>query len=471
MKIKLDKATFRDLEHQASELGLGWMSDRDESYIYFTKWCYCDVEDRGYDSTVRYQYTWSDGKLSVDKTSATTVLRNTDYVEDVTEVEKELSVIKSLLNKLLGKSDIIKQFNDKKFTVIEPLYTPFGKIDGHGDSYKDENGPYELVKAFEEHREGLQKAINHVHKTDCFDIVKAWVNEKETELGGEVVQALQPLVEVRYTEKAYELRKAGKLKGPSIGCSAWTEDVIKGLKDELKQHPKRFLSKFDFSEKRHHLSLTTESVGGPASGEDWYIDMNKSLLAPEDLAMIEEDLGEEFKELEKKHLQDSLDNQKAPSTSEVEAQDAGVDNKTLNKGKDDNMSDNITKAEFEALQVELAKMKAEAKKNEVEKSLAKYGLEDEVLTGLAGALVTTEDYSPITKALDVLVARVVEAETQAKEDVEKASAKTPETKLTSDIEKAMGEEEGVAPDEMLQASDELSEDKLKELRKHAAQNV
>lgn len=379
------------------------------------------------------------------------------------EVMKEIKGIKEMLKNFLSRTEVLKQFNDKTFTIIEPLYTPFGKVDGHGDGYKDANGPVELVKSFEGHKDTLQKAINHTHKTDCFDIVKSWVTTKEVVLGGVTIPALQPLVELRYTEKAYNLRKQGKLLGPSIGCSAWTESVVKSLREEMKVNPKRLISEFDFSEKRHHLSLTTPAVGGPASQENWYVDMNKSKLAPEDLALLEE-LGEEFTELEKK--QDAVSNQeKAPSTSELEAQDAGVDNKTLNKGKDDNMSDTITKAEFEALQAELAKMKADkevSEKKAVVAELSKYSLDEEVATSLAGVMVAVEDYTVITKALDALASRVQEAET-AKADLEK-SVKTGEAKEPTQLEKDMSAEEGEGSDESLEKSNELTDDILKKYR-------
>lgn len=373
-----------------------------------------------------------------------------------TSVKEELSVIKTLLNKLLNKTEVIKQFNDKKFTVIEPLYTPFGVVDGHGDAYKDEDGPYDLVKSFNEYKDTMQKAINHEHKTDCFDIVKAWVNEKESTLGGIKVSKLQPLVELKYTEKAYELRKAGKLLGPSIGCTAWTEEVVKSLKEEFSQKPKRYISEFDFSKRRHHLSLTTKSVGGPASCQDWYIDMNKSMNNSEDLALIG-DLGEEFTELEKKKNLDTVSNQEeAPSTSgTVEASDAGVDKETLDKGNQTTMStENIEKE----LRKQIAVMQAE-------KDLAKYAFEEEVSKGLAEALVDVSDKELLYKALDVLVARV-DAEKQEVAEIKKSleGKEVKEVKETTELEKAMAAPEGEAGDEGITAPETQTDEVLKALR-------
>lgn len=385
----------------------------------------------------------------------------TDEIENPQEdeVKKELGVIKSMLAKLLGKSDVIKQFNDKTYEIIEPLYSPFGKVDGHLDTYKDKNGPFDLVKSFSAYKDTMQKAINHDHKTDCFDIVEAWVNEKATKFeDGTEVGELQPLVKLRYTEKAYKARKEGRLLGPSIGCSAWTESVVKSLSEEFKKTPKRFLSEFDFSQKRHHLSLTTKSVGGPASQENWFIDLNKAMKDPEDLALLEE-LGEEYTELEKK--QAVYNQEKAPSTSATEAPDAGVDNETLNKGKEDTMSD-ISKAEFEALQKELAEMKAEKVKGEVEKSLTKYELDEEVQKGLAGVLVAVEDKEAVTKALDALVARVEAVKTE-KEELAKA-AEGKEVKEPTELEKAMAEEEGEMSEETLSKAEGLTDEVLKKYR-------
>ncbi len=457
MSNTITKATFRDLESQADASSLGWLSDRDENYLYFTKWVWEEESDSGTDQTKRYDYTWSEGKLAIDVESAVTVLRTTDYIKDSDPVGKELGVIKNMLSKLLNKTEVIKQFNDKTFTIVEPLYTPFGSVDGHGDGYKDENGPHDLVKSFEANKDTIQKAINHEHKTECFDIVKAWVNTKEATLGGITVAPLQPLVELKYTEKAYNLRKAGKLLGPSIGCSAWTEDVIKSLKDEMKVEPKRLLSEFDFSQKRHHLSLTTPSVGGPASCENWFIDMNKSMKTPEDLALLEE-LGEEFTDLEKK-LQSVSDQEEAPSTSgTLEAQDAGVDKETLNKGNETTMSDNKEVNELAELRKQVAVMQSE-------KDLAKYSFDAEVSKGVAEALVDVTDKVAVFKALDVLVARVTEA-VEAKATIEK-SLEGKEIKEPTKLEKALAEAEGQAGDEGIAPSDELTDDILKQYREKA----
>lgn len=452
-KVTVDKQTYRDFREQVSNLPIGYVVDHDDNYLYTEEW-----DDGGY-QTVRIPYTMTNGVVSVDTSAKEVVVRDTTYDVVQSPVEKKLGTLEAMVAKLLGRSEL-RKFNDKSCEVIEPLYTPFGKVDGHGDAYKDENGPYDLVKSFNDNIDTIQKAINHEHATDCFDIVEAWVNDKDTVLAGEPVTALQPLVKLRYTEKAYELRKANKLQAPSIGCNAWTEAVNKSLKDEMEVKPQRYLFDFDFSEKKHHLSLTTASVGGPASGENWFIDLSKAMKDPEDLAILDE-LGEEFKELEKKK-QVSLDNQeKAPSTSGTEAQDAGVDNTTLNEGKDNNMSDTISKAEFEALQTELAKMKAEKVKTDVEKSVASYQFEADVLEGLVGALVDVDDKDAVIKAFDVLVARVESAESD-KAEVEK-SAKTP-AKEPTELEKAMAQEEGEAGDEHLSEAQSKQDSVLKQYR-------
>lgn len=380
------------------------------------------------------------------------------------EVKKELGVIKSMLSKLLGKTEIIKQFNDKTYEVIEPLYSPFGKVDGHGDTYKDENGPFELVKSFNKYKDSIQKAINHDHKTDCFDIVEAWVNEKPTSLDdGTQISGLQPMVKLKYTEKAYKARREGRLLGPSIGCSAWTQEVVKSLSDEFKKDPKRFLSEFDFSQKRHHLSLTTESVGGPASGENWFIDLSKAMKDPNDLALLE-DLGEEYTELEKK--QAVYNQEKAPSTSEpLEAQDAGVDNKTLNKGNTNDMSETVNKAEYDAVLKRLAELEAKEKVAEVEKSLASYEFEEEIQKGLAGVLVAVENKEAITKALDSLVARVESVKSEKEELAKSLEGK--EVKEPTELEKAMAEEEGETSSEQLAKASALDAAKIEQYRKMA----
>ena len=439
--IKLSKQTYNDIRSQIENKLDGYVYDLDDQYAYFSKGEWED--DRYTSKTYRIPYNVSGGVVSLEEDSTEEVVKNTEYTPVIKVIEK--------LSSYFGSSNvevpIIKQFDEKNNTVIEPLYIAYGEVDGHGDTYKDEDAVHQLVKEFNDHKDTMQKAISHRHKTDCFDIVKAWVIEEESMLGDQKVPRLQPVVELKYSDKAFELRKEGKLLGPSIGCSAKEAELIKSLLDEIKSEgksaveAKRTLAGFDFSKKFSHLSLTTPSGGGPASLKEWMVVLEKGMQLNKEDSQLLEELEEEFTPLEKKLKADGGDSKEtAPSTPvDAGAQDAGVDNKTVNKGQDE-MS--------EALQKEIAELKKQLEAERVEKDLSKYSLEKEVSTELSKALVElSEDHrDAVIKSLDAVVAAgEAKAEELSKEkeevaaELEKAKEGTQED---NELAKQLADEKG-----------------------------
>lgn len=429
----LKKTQHKDLMSQVDNLGVGYVFDYDTEYLYTRRWVYdvIDNEERGVSRIYRTPYSIdSEGIVSVDFDEAEIVVEKSEY-----------TVVSKLISKFFGSTKVshkvIKQFDDKTNTVIEPLWVAYNEVDGHGDTYKNKDAVYQLVDNFEENKDSIQKAINHEHKTECFDIVKSYVIEEECYIGDALIPALQPVVVLKYSDKAFELRKQGKILGPSIGCYSWDAEIVKSLLDELGKKSvevKRTLAEFDFSEKRHHLSLTTPSAGGPASQKEWFVSLDKSMISKEDKALLEE-LGEEFTPLEKKLKSESVD-KTAPSTSvQKEAQDAGVDNKTVNRGNESDMS--------EELKQEIADLRKQLKVSEVEKSLGGYALSVEVIKGLTSELVELETYETITKAFDAYE-EVVKGLKAELEEVSTKLEKALETSESeeSELAKKLSKEEG-----------------------------
>lgn len=378
----------------------------------------------------------------------------------MTELTKdEVTLLEKLLSKFGGsdrevevkQSDkLIKQFNADKMEIVEPLYIAGGEVDGHGDAYKDPvEGPKQLVKALQEGQKAgtLQYSLFHKHKTKVFEITKSWVNEEEAVLeDGTKVPANQPLVITKFhNEKAYNARVDGRLTGLSIGALG-SVDMVKGLFDEMQasEEPTRLLSNFIMTHKAAHVAYTSPSQGGAASlkNEPFEIMKSKIVLDDEQKELLEE-FDEELTELEKAKLKASEVDSKAPSTSaEAEAQDAGVDNQTVNKGQD--MSDELKQ--------EIAELKKQLAAEKLEKSLAKYSLADEEASSLASALVELDESQreAVTKALDSVVAAgvaKVEALEAEKAELSKSLENAPkeENELLKKLEGEEGQESPVEP--------------------------
>ena len=86
-----------------------------------------------------------------------------------------------------------------------------------------------MVKSFNEANESgsLQTSLFHAHKTESFEVVKAWVNEVDCTIGETVVKEGQPIAKIHFlNEDAWELRKTGELMGLSIGARAKSVEVL-----------------------------------------------------------------------------------------------------------------------------------------------------------------------------------------------------------------------------------------------------
>lgn len=433
-KKKINKKSNQDFIDQiVSQIGDCCYFDHDDNYVYFKEYEWEDSTSE----LVRYPYTVdAKGVVTVDKEAEEYVVRDTSYT--VVEEPSDEGTMEKMLRKLLKEflptakqSNIIKQFNEESYTVTEPLYIAYGEVDGHGDTYKNEEAVFQLVKSLNESNEAgtLQPAWFHDVKSTKFSIGKAWVNEEEGMLGDNVCPRLQPLIDITFkSKKAFEMRKEGKIAGLSIGAKGCI-DLVKDLFSDLKSttKPKRLLSNFSFAHRNAHLSYTDWSVGGAASLKNNYF-LEKAMatsLNDEQKALLAE-LEEELVPLDKHLSKDSSDT--APSTPSG-AVNAGVDNEPT-KGNEDQMSAELQK------QVDELKKKLEA--NMIEKSLSKYELSEEDNSSLSSALADLDEAQRVSvlKVLDGVIAKhLVE-----KEELKKQVA-TP-SKEDSPLAKQLAKEEG-----------------------------
>ena len=61
--------------------------------------------------------------------------------------------------------------------------------------------------------------LYHISNTNKFEIIKSWINEIDMVIPtGQEVKEGTWLVKLRYSPELWEMKKAGKLQGVSIGC-------------------------------------------------------------------------------------------------------------------------------------------------------------------------------------------------------------------------------------------------------------
>jgi hypothetical protein len=198
-----------------------YLSDFDDTYVYFSKETYMDGSYTSYEYKLNYSIT---DLVNVSFSGEPQrVERLTEYKDVSTGEEVSKSFLDSIikgLEKHFGGSNkpalsVIKQFNDEEMIAVEKLYILPNTVDGQCDTI-DLEETHKLVKSFNEaNQDGtLQSSLFHGHKSQAFKVNKAWVNPYECMIGDTLVPEGQPLCE------AWELRKSGKLMGLSIGATA-----------------------------------------------------------------------------------------------------------------------------------------------------------------------------------------------------------------------------------------------------------
>ncbi len=355
-----------------------------------------------------------------------------------------LNTLSKLFN-ITSSLPVIKQFQEEEMRAIEPLYCSVGEVDGHGDFIPTIEDMREFVNEINKKNDKgeLQSSISHIHKTQCFKMVRAWVNECECIIGDTVIPKGMPIAETQFTKKAaWDMRKIGKLLGLSIGALAKVTPTEDG---------KNTLTKLSFDFKGAHLAYTDVSVGGAASGYNSPILLKSNALkaTPEILEIIK-DLEEELTPLDKTLGVSNADNgkQNTPSTSaHAEAVMAGDDKKVL-EGKEKVMSEqdlDAAKAAQDAvikrLEDQVSALLLANAKEKAKNAIAKYNLTEDESEGLAKALaVLPEDAKEgVVKALDSLVAKVAEKEIEVAKAKETAS---PQDEIVKAAQKELSQEAG-----------------------------
>ena len=115
----------------------------------------------------------------------------------------------------------VEKFNDEEMIAYEPMYSPPNVGDSDAQAMTEDTIKSMVDSANEGIEDGtLKSVLFHKVETDSFSFIKAFVNPWPSCLVGDqdVVKG-QPVIVVKYHNKAaWDLRKAGVLKGPSIGC-------------------------------------------------------------------------------------------------------------------------------------------------------------------------------------------------------------------------------------------------------------
>lgn len=215
-----------------------WLIDYDDGFVYFDESSY----DEGYKSeTYQAPYTMENlvvtlgDKMRVEReTVYTQVPEMSNESDESNEIDKGLTdkvlsdkviaVIHDLFGKKGGDPErvgvpIVKQFDNEEMIAIEPMYCQPGVADGHGEGM-DLDTIYKMVESANEAigRGTLSGGLFHKENREDIEILKCWVNECPCVIGETEVPEGQPIVKVKFhNTELWGLRKAGKLKGLSIG--------------------------------------------------------------------------------------------------------------------------------------------------------------------------------------------------------------------------------------------------------------
>ncbi len=112
-----------------------------------------------------------------------------------------------------------KQEKQEERISIEVVYVP-------GEQERDAHGQWmsaQTVQAacedFNNNLSNISPNLYHISNTNKFEILKSWINEIDmvSPTGQEVKEGTW-LVKLRYSPELWEMKKAGKLQGVSIGC-------------------------------------------------------------------------------------------------------------------------------------------------------------------------------------------------------------------------------------------------------------
>ncbi|MFV7562070.1 XkdF-like putative serine protease domain-containing protein [Aeromonas sp. PS2Canimalfood6] len=112
-----------------------------------------------------------------------------------------------------------KQKTEEERISVEVVYVP-------GEQERDSHGQWmskatvaAACKDFNDNLHNISPNLYHISNTNKFEILKSWINEIDmvSSTGQEVKEGTW-LVKLRYSPELWEMKKAGKIQGVSIGC-------------------------------------------------------------------------------------------------------------------------------------------------------------------------------------------------------------------------------------------------------------
>lgn len=146
---------------------------------------------------------------------------------------KAIASAKRIKNKSKGSEDqvydmIVNKYIEEKMIAYEPMYCPPNVADCVQDAMTDEEIVKMVDNANKKIADGtLKPYLFHKTQTDAFSFVKAFVNPWDCVVGDQEIYEGQPVIVVKYKNKrAWELRKQGIIKGPSIGGIAGSIEEV-----------------------------------------------------------------------------------------------------------------------------------------------------------------------------------------------------------------------------------------------------
>lgn len=112
-----------------------------------------------------------------------------------------------------------KQKTEEERISVEVVYVP-------GEQERDSHGQWmskatvaAACKDFNDNLHFISPNLYHISNTNKFEILKSWVQEEiDVVANGQTIPAGTWLVKLRYSPELWEMKKAGKIQGVSIGC-------------------------------------------------------------------------------------------------------------------------------------------------------------------------------------------------------------------------------------------------------------
>lgn len=272
--MNINKATMEDkkdylrraLRNKFKQFEYLWCRDYDDEFVYFATDIYKDNQYK--EGTFKVNYSFDDSGVNVTLgDDITEVVMESSYSDVSPDADNSIgvdvlsktikdtivntfksifslenSVIKdklddcNLTDYVLSDEHISKdkgcvkvnKFIEEEMIAYEPLYCPPDTADYDGDGMTKEEIKKMVVNVNKSISDGtLQPNLFHKVPTKSFEFIKAFVNPWPCTVGDQEVAEGQPVLVVKYkNEKAWELRKKGVIRGPSIGARAMNVEFV-----------------------------------------------------------------------------------------------------------------------------------------------------------------------------------------------------------------------------------------------------